>query len=317
MPPDVTIVIPCYNASHTVMRCMKSAVTQTTSEKIEIIAIDDCSTDDTYDILSRLSKENPSISIIANNCNSGVSKSRNKGIEAASGKYVTFLDADDEIAPDFCEHLVNLAMKYDDDIVACNFLRVGGDGNSRRLFCASNPPVAISGSEYSHDLIHAQFFDNCTGKLFKRTFLQTNNLRFNPMLSFGEDTLFSNLSAIRAKHITIDSEYSGYLYYSNPLSCMSTIDVSRRIENLRILLESLKKSVKPDEERLMLRKSLEYVWTIKKYGGKDRILLLEKMVKDSLWDEIVLPIILKYGKLKHRIAARLLNNGFHTAIKIW
>ncbi len=313
----ISVIIPCYNASSTVKRCLESVIRQTAFDKIEIIAIDDCSTDSTFTILSELSNEHSEIKVIKHKCNSGVSKSRNDGMDAASGKYVSFLDADDEITADFCEHMLNLAESQNADIVACNFMRIDGKGNSKCLFSVCNSTVAFSGAEYTQSLRQSQFFDNCTGKLFRRTFLNDCNLRFNPILSFGEDSLFSNIAASKASNIVIDSSYSGYMYYINPLSCMNTIDISRRMNNLGLLLESMKKSINQHEDKLLLRKSLEYIWTIRKFGGKERIPLLRGLVKGNLWNGIIFPIVQRHGKLKHRILARLINSGFYSAISVW
>lgn len=317
-PPLISVIIPCFNASSTVKRCLDSAMRQTVSGDIEIIAIDDCSADDTLSVISEQSKDNSVIRVIAHKRNFGVSASRNDGIETASGKYVSFLDADDEINADFLEHLLNLAESQNADIVACNFQRIDVQGNAKLLFSVcDDASVTFAGTEYSHSLCCSQFFDNCIGKLFRLSFLNENNLRFNSALSFGEDTLFSNLAASKAPHVTIDSTYSGYMYYINPMSCMNTIDISRRLKNLKVLLESLKESINQDEEMLLLRKSLEYIWTIRKYGGKERTSLLKNLVGDNLWKGIVFPIVLKYGKLKHRILARLINGGFYSAITVW
>ncbi|MBQ7652578.1 MAG: hypothetical protein IJS15_16595, partial [Victivallales bacterium] len=103
----------------------------------------------------------------------------------------------------------------------------------------------------------------------------------------------------------------------NPSSCMNTIDISRRLKNLKVLLESLKESVSADEDKLLLRKSLEYIWTIRKYGGNERSRLLQDLVGDGLWKGIVLPVVLKHGKFKHRILARLMNGGLYSAISVW
>ena len=317
-PPLISIIIPCYNASSTVERCLDSALRQSFPGGIEIIAIDDCSTDGTLGVISKQSKLNSAIRVLAHKRNSGVSASRNDGIEAASGKFVAFLDADDEINGDFIAHMLELAESQNADIVACNFQRIDGEGNARCLFSVHDKaPVTFSGTAYSHSLNHAQFLDNCIGKLFRLSFLNANHLRFNPLLSFGEDTLFSNLAAAKATHVTIDGAYTGYKYYINPMSCMNTIDISRRLKNLKILLESLKIDLNADEEKLLLRKSLECIWTIRKYGGKERKQLLANLVEDSLWTGIVFPIVLKYGKFKHRILARLINGGFYFAISVW
>lgn len=107
----VTVVIPAYNAEKTVVQSVRSALSQT-YENIEVIVIDDCSKDRTYNILIELSREDPRLKIFGNENNLGVSETRNRGVSMASGKFVAFLDSDDVWREDKIERQMALAQKY-------------------------------------------------------------------------------------------------------------------------------------------------------------------------------------------------------------
>lgn len=108
----ISIIIPCFNSADTIERAVLSAKNQTYSN-IEIICIDDCSSDKTIDILEALSSKTPYLTILKNSQNSGPSISRNKGISAATGTYIAFLDSDDYWHPQLLEVQLNILKKKD------------------------------------------------------------------------------------------------------------------------------------------------------------------------------------------------------------
>lgn len=124
----VSIIIPIYNAAKYLEACLDSIVGQTYSD-YELILINDCSTDNSRDIISRFCQSHTDIAIkfIDSVENRGQSYSRNRGIEAAEGKYIMFVDADDTISPFCLEKLVDKAESGDYDFVVADHYRVDGD----------------------------------------------------------------------------------------------------------------------------------------------------------------------------------------------
>lgn len=102
---DATVIIPCYNVEKYVAECMESILKQKTSYNIEIIAIDDGSTDSTAEILRRYSTKIKNFRIITQ-CNKGLSGARNTGIREARGKYLIFIDSDDYVTSDYIDFLL-------------------------------------------------------------------------------------------------------------------------------------------------------------------------------------------------------------------
>lgn len=117
----VSVIVPIYNVEKYLSKCLDSIVNQTLRD-IEIICINDGSTDNSLKILKEYSKRDNRIKII-NKDNAGLSAARNSGMEIASGKYIGFIDSDDWIDLDFFEKLYNSATKYDADIAVASIIR--------------------------------------------------------------------------------------------------------------------------------------------------------------------------------------------------
>ena len=119
MNTKVSVIIPAYNASNYIEKCINSLVSQTLKD-IEIIVIDDGSTDDTYE---KLSTYKDKIKIIKQK-NGGVANARNKGLSVATGEYIAYVDSDDWVEENMFELLYNKAKKDDYDVVECDFYYV-------------------------------------------------------------------------------------------------------------------------------------------------------------------------------------------------
>lgn len=116
MKKKISVIVPAYNASNYIEKCMDSLINQTL-EDIEIIIIDDGSTDDTYE---KLNNYKDKVKIIKQK-NSGVANARNKGLSVATGEYIAYVDSDDWIEKNMFELLYNKAKKYNYDVVECDF----------------------------------------------------------------------------------------------------------------------------------------------------------------------------------------------------
>lgn len=126
----ISIVIPCYNVEKYVEKCIKSIMNQTYSD-LEVIVIDDKSTDGTYDVLLKLKKEyNDRFILLQNEKNSGLAYTRNFGVKKATGKYIGFIDSDDYVAPDYYEVLAKKILNDKSDLVVNDIQLVDESGNN-------------------------------------------------------------------------------------------------------------------------------------------------------------------------------------------
>ena len=126
----VSIIIPVYNSEKFVEKCIRSVMEQT-FRNLEIIVIDDGSTDGSCAILDMLAVEDSRI-VLVHQKNGGVAKARNKGLDLAGGDYLTFIDGDDYVSRDYIEHLYKLAEKESLDMVICGLKYVTEDGQILR-----------------------------------------------------------------------------------------------------------------------------------------------------------------------------------------
>lgn len=173
----VSIVIPVYNSAKYLEDCLESASGQTLKD-IEIIIINDGSTDNSEDIIKKFCNLDNRFVYFKQN-NQGVSFARNKGIELARGEYIFFLDADDIVAQDYFEKLYTNAQKYNAELVLTDAAALGNlNINEITTYCT-----------------HAGFY--------KTKFLkQSPELRFPSYINLGEDGIFSHIVLTKTNKIS-------------------------------------------------------------------------------------------------------------------
>ena len=142
MLPLISIVIPCYNLENKIEKCIQSLLAQS-YKNIEIIIINDGSTDNSLCVIQKLSEEDSRIRYYSHE-NRGVSYSRNFGIDVSKGEYLMFVDGDDYLSPNYIEHFINVLSSETD-------LIIGGI-----TFRHSNYDTVVSGIKFSCD--HNEFF---------------------------------------------------------------------------------------------------------------------------------------------------------------
>ncbi|MEI0796753.1 glycosyltransferase family 2 protein [Brachyspira intermedia] len=115
----VSVVLPIYNVEKYLPKCLESVINQTLKD-IEIICVNDCSPDNSENIIKEYAKKDNRIKLINNEKNIGVGLSRNIGVDSSNGEYISFIDSDDFIESNYLESLYSTAKKYDADIVFTN-----------------------------------------------------------------------------------------------------------------------------------------------------------------------------------------------------
>lgn len=179
----VTAIIPVFNNIKTLRRCVESVLAQT-YPNLEIILVDNCSTDSS-DVLCDDFRESDRRVRVLHEKNEGVSATRNQGVRLANGEYITFIDSDDHITPDYIEKLV-AAIEKDDCILAmCNAYDVKGDAVTERVFSRSGK---CSVNEFIHDFFYCRAEGStCWGKLYRTEFIAKLFREYN----YCEDAFFN------------------------------------------------------------------------------------------------------------------------------
>ena len=200
----ISIIIPCYNAEKTIKRCLESVISQT-YKNIEIVIINDGSTDKTDSIIKKYINDNRIK--YYNRSNHGIGKTRNFGIKEATGEYITFLDSDDYLPNDAIDNLYKLAQKNKLDLVVSDYYVDNKNIKSEKI-----KSFPITNIKKNPNLI---FDINLApwNKLYKKELIE--NIKFEENLKY-EDAPFVIESIIKAKRIgKLDKETYYYVVNSN------------------------------------------------------------------------------------------------------
>lgn len=197
--PKISVIVPCYNVAPYVGACLNSLLNQTMND-IEIVCVDDKSTDNTLEILRRYAQENPQIKLIELPKNQGVSIARNTGLDAATGEYIGFVDPDDYVDLDFYEKLYDVAVAENADIAKANLTVINIDKSytTGRL----NRYVKQNKLNFQYEFGSA---------IYKKAFLDRCELRFLPGVSIGEDVNWQIKAAYLANKIPVLDD-TAYFY---------------------------------------------------------------------------------------------------------
>lgn len=179
----VSIIIPIYNASKTIEKTILSIINQTYKE-LEIICVNDGSTDMTKEILENIAN-NDSRVIIINQINSGVSTARNVGLSTAKGKFVIFVDADDTIEESYIENLVKLKKENCNYLIRTSYI----EGKSHKTLLKDRKVIDFN--DIKETMLTTNYFNTVWGQLLDNKVITKNKIRFRKDLTYGEDLLFN------------------------------------------------------------------------------------------------------------------------------
>lgn len=209
MEKEITVIVPVFKVSRFIERCAR-AVLEQTFDSIEYIFVDDCSPDDSVEILERVIAEYPdradSVRILHHDQNRGLPSARNTGIEAASGRYIYHCDSDDWVEKDMLKTMYDAAVSNDADMVYCDFYLTFAK-NERYM---TNPDFT-SADEMLRSMLHGEMKYNVWNKLIRRSLYQTSGVRFpSDHPKGGEDTTILMLSATADKVVHVPQAFYHY-----------------------------------------------------------------------------------------------------------
>lgn len=206
----LSVVVPVYNAEKYLGACIESVICQKVSCELEILLMDDGSTDASAQIAAEYQSNYENVYWFAGK-NSGPSAARNRGIEQATGDYLFFMDSDDLLKSGYLEHLYQAAVEKDADIAYAGFTQ-WNEKTQKRVREFLREKATYTGIEWIHFRMNQGDWNNqiwCG--LYKKEFLMKNGIRFPEKLWIYEDIYFSNFEVLKAERIVTVSEY-GYLY---------------------------------------------------------------------------------------------------------
>ncbi|MFV8808137.1 glycosyltransferase family 2 protein [Aerococcus urinaeequi] len=259
--PLVSIVVPAYNSSKFIDRCLVSICNQTYQE-LEIIVINDGSTDDTEKKIINYVNKDPRIKYIRTE-NSGVSNARNLGINISTGEYIGFVDSDDYIDINMISHMVNIAEKYNLDLISCTYQRVKDNDSIAEK-------SVIDEGFYDRNKLRTDIFPELFGnsrlqyflplnivtKLFKRQIISSHGINFKSELKYGEDLLFTQEYFMHCDNFYFIGDKPMYKYAFNSDS-VTNVYKKNYWENLKLGISYREELIKNLPEKLK-GKQIEY-----------------------------------------------------------
>ncbi len=237
MEIKVSIIVPVYNNTVRIKKCIESLLNQTL-EEIEIILVNDCSTDNTIDILKKYSEKNADkIQLIDLKQNKRPGGARNEGIKVARGMYIGFVDSDDFVEAEMYEEMYNIAVSGDYDMVDCGFHNVKAGKNALSTIPETWGELDVE--KRKKLIVYSGFF---WSKIIKKNIFIENNLKFREKVTFEDTDLLPFLMVYIKKVYATDFVF--YHYCNNYESITNTADEKMQIEDrmtaMRCLVQRFK-----------------------------------------------------------------------------
>lgn len=275
---QISIIIPCYNVSQYIDRCLTSIVNQTMGvNSLQIICIDDASTDNTWQCLQQWKQLYPNnIILIHLDSNRRQGTARNIAMQYVTAPWISFIDADDWIEPDYCEIMYSYASTLNCDVVCCSYER---DSSSTLSFLKERGSESRASRYLVIDTIEKRkiFFTNKSmgypawSKLIRTSLLIDNKIYFSENVAY-EDDLWGSFIHMYTESVMI-LELKLYHYFINPSSTVLKENSYHHIDWITAMLIKWKEW-KVREVFELYRNELEYDFLTSCYLGFFRTLIL-------------------------------------------
>ena len=220
--PQISVIVPVYKVEKYLKRCVDSILHQTFSD-LEVILVDDGSPDNCPAMCDELAKADKRIRVIHKE-NGGLSSARNAGMRIAQGKYIGFVDSDDDVESEMYETMLEAAENHDADFVMSDYIRVSADG-TRSLFSKNIRAGVYEKEDIRKEIYPALIMDENVDYgpllsvchcLYNRDFLEKNTIMFADDVKWSEDNLFSSYVGYCAGRFVYLKGQGLYHYYQNP-----------------------------------------------------------------------------------------------------
>lgn len=267
----ISVIVPVYNVEEYLSRCVDSILAQTHSN-LEVILVDDGAKDASGVICDGYAAKDPRVKVIHKK-NGGLSSARNRGLEAAGGEYIAFVDSDDWIEPDAYAHLLHIMDKYDVKLVCGGRYDVDGDTGEKTVGLCPAREEVISAEELAGRIF---LWDGCDSsacdKLYHRSLLE--NFRY-PEGKVCEDVPVTYRIVLAAERVAVsDKPFYNYFHRSGSISTAAaitekTFHFSRHTEEIYPYIRQHYPAIENQARYLRVR-SLSHI-----------LLLLEQAEKDT------------------------------------
>lgn len=323
-PPLVSIVVPVYNSEKTISKCLDSLISQTFKD-IEIICVNDCSKDNSLQVLNKYASKDSRIAVINHEENMNAGGARNSGIKAAKGEYVCLVDNDDWLRLDALELLCREIEPDVTDMVTADWVTYYSEDNqiiNKNLPCSDNFERCM---EYT--CIHGF---RMLGTLYRRTMFLSHNLYF-PEKVFYEDNAIERALFCMSRNFKYVEEPL-YYYASAPNSVTSSASLRKAIDRImttELYIANLKRlnlydSYKPLFDFVCLRLCFNTLVMISHFSKKESsqhfnrlVGIINDCLPCSYFKSLsrVKQIALKFPKLTYCVLNFLFKTGIVSIVK--
>lgn len=305
--PKISVIVPVYNAVDTLITCVNSVIKQSLQD-IEILLINDGSTDNSSVLCEELSLKDKRIKVFQKK-NGGVSSARQLGISKAIGMYSIHIDSDDWIEESMLEDMYSIAIKNDCDIVTCDYI-IDFQNKSKYMSCGSIFSRK-KGYDLYRDLMLVKVYGSCVNKLVRHDLYRTHKISFPLNINFGEDWYINILLAYKANNIA-HIEKGFYHYVQNKESITHQLKKDSYLNRFKLVDAIVKRlSLQLDDPLL-----IHYILILKLECFNSGLFTLDEIFEIypeynqmySLIDSLL---------LKHRIPIWLIVNRHSFFIKVY
>lgn len=310
----ISIILPVYNGEDIIEKCIKSILNQT-YENFELIIINDASSDNTTNIINEISKKDSRIKIIHNKKNSGVSKSRNLGIEEATGEYITFIDSDDFYEKNALEIMHKLITEHDVDALRFAY-NICSNNTEKRLYSEKYTNKLYNKnniSEFIKDILSNDLQGYLWLIILKSQYAK--EVKFNESLGMMEDTVWyiEILNKIDTIYFTNEVLYN---YTNNIDSASHSLEKSKRnIENVLLINKIYNDFYKNEQYKTIYSTGLigvllenVYKFALSKESSQEKKIYLKTLKDNADYIDILKNANLKEIRADRRILVYLINN---------
>ncbi|NBH73135.1 glycosyltransferase family 2 protein [Clostridiaceae bacterium] len=278
----LSIIVPIYNAEQYLVQCIESIINQT-YDNLQIIFVDDGSTDSSLEICNFYAQKDKRIVIVQKE-NGGVVSARKAGVKAANGKMIGFVDADDWIEPDYFENMMAIFMETNADIVAGGHFHDIGESSVKVLNHVSvglhETRAILDQLIYSGEFYEYGITPQLYTKIIRSDILKATQESVDERIQCGEDAAVTYPSVLKAKRLYV-TDFCGYHYVQHQGSMTKTENREESVL-IQVLIKFLEESIGNLVSDIVLRDGLReqlriynnYMLSLREIGIFDKKLLL-------------------------------------------
>ena len=285
---SASVIIPVYNAEKTLRKCVE-ALCYGEERNLEIILIDDCSQDDSWDLCNALANEQSNVRCYQNESNRGVSFTRNHGLEVATAPYILFVDSDDWTSSRYASTLLNSAIQSKDALSICGYTYINHVTEISNVSAYGAESVVAVDMSDAFSLYENILLQQLWNKIFRRDLIEAHHIRFDESQSMGEDFQFvlDYLEAAQIKKcVVLNDPLYYYIRWSNAslMSKFGFIDNQPEFSRMEQLARIVGPEAEARKSAMIVQSKRNYIYHIvrnRSRSKQEKLDAIERIMGDG------------------------------------